>query len=325
MKSAMQGRRAARALRWYPAAWRARFGDEFVALLEDEAADRPRSLRRTLNVAWKGSLARLADLGLVGRTLDPARQVQAGVATTTLFGLLFAAGALKLWAESMVDWNALREPSPWGVTLTTGVMTVALSAIVVALAIGFAAMLVSVVRHAVKDRGTHLWVPIAVLVISASALSLSVHSALRFVIARGGIQWAHPGEAIKQVAGASFVVVQSFEWAATTRAWHTSLDGAMYAVSPLFLVAFALATVSLVRQIEFSPRVARLGRLAMVATCTLMAIFLAAFVLWEMFGGNAAMVFTQGRSFPVLAVTCLGVLVAGGASCLAQSRCRILR
>jgi hypothetical protein len=288
--------------------------------LEDEAAEQPHSIRRSLNVAWKGSLARLADVGLVGQTLNPSRQVQSGMATTTLFGILFAAGALKLWAESMLDWNGSREPSRWGVTLTTGVLTVALSAMVVALVIGFVAMMVSGLRRAVKDRATHLWAPIAVLVISATALSLSVHSALRFVIARGGIQWTHPGAAIKQVAGASLIVIQEFEWAATTRNWHTSPHGAMLAVSPLLLVAFGLAVMTLVRQLQFSPGLARLGPLAMVAACALMAIFLATFALWEIAGGNAAMVFTQGRSFPILAFICLGVLAAGGGSCLFRSR-----
>ncbi len=40
--------RAARLLRWYPRAWRERYGEEFAELLIDEMEERPRSAGRTL-------------------------------------------------------------------------------------------------------------------------------------------------------------------------------------------------------------------------------------------------------------------------------------
>jgi len=57
-------RRAARLLRWYPPAWRARYGDEFTELLLAEFAERPRSWRRAGDVARGGLLARLTGAGL---------------------------------------------------------------------------------------------------------------------------------------------------------------------------------------------------------------------------------------------------------------------
>ena len=47
-------RHARRLLRWYPAAWRERYGDEFVDLMEQEVTDNPKSPGRTLNIAYKG-------------------------------------------------------------------------------------------------------------------------------------------------------------------------------------------------------------------------------------------------------------------------------
>jgi hypothetical protein len=45
-------------LRWYPSAWRARYGDEFVAHLEAELEERPLSYARGLNIVMHGVTAR---------------------------------------------------------------------------------------------------------------------------------------------------------------------------------------------------------------------------------------------------------------------------
>ncbi|MBW4078243.1 MAG: hypothetical protein HIU84_06990 [Acidobacteria bacterium] len=51
-------RRALGYLRWYPAKWRARYGEEFVAHLEDEIEEQPVSYVRGLNIALHGVTAR---------------------------------------------------------------------------------------------------------------------------------------------------------------------------------------------------------------------------------------------------------------------------
>lgn len=56
--------RAGRLLRWYPRAWRDRYGDEFLALLGEEIDEQPRSWRREVDVRWHGVRARLAVAGL---------------------------------------------------------------------------------------------------------------------------------------------------------------------------------------------------------------------------------------------------------------------
>jgi hypothetical protein len=53
-------RRARRLLRWYPEAWRRRYGEEFVELLIADIEERPRSRRRTLDLALRGLALRAA-------------------------------------------------------------------------------------------------------------------------------------------------------------------------------------------------------------------------------------------------------------------------
>jgi hypothetical protein len=67
-------------LRFYPPAWRARYGEEFAALLLDEFHERPRSARRMADVVFSGLLARVRAAGLVTAPVEPERQLRAGLA-----------------------------------------------------------------------------------------------------------------------------------------------------------------------------------------------------------------------------------------------------
>jgi len=48
------GSDAAKLLRWYPRAWRERYGEEFLAMVEDSLDGRRPSLRLRASVAWAG-------------------------------------------------------------------------------------------------------------------------------------------------------------------------------------------------------------------------------------------------------------------------------
>jgi hypothetical protein len=98
-------RRAARLLRWYPAAWRARYGDEFTELLIAEFAERPRSWRRAADVARGGALARLTRAGLCGSPPESAEQVRAGLATAACSAGAFLAIGIGMWAQLTIGWE----------------------------------------------------------------------------------------------------------------------------------------------------------------------------------------------------------------------------
>jgi hypothetical protein len=78
-------RRARRLLRWYPKAWRDRYGEEFAQLLIDDIRERPRSWHRTLDVARSGLAAQVAQ-----RQLPRPRLAVAGL----MLGAALAAAAL---------------------------------------------------------------------------------------------------------------------------------------------------------------------------------------------------------------------------------------
>ena len=96
---------ATRLLRWYPSAWRARYGEEFTELLLAEFAEQPRSRRRTANVILSGLLARLAGLGLTGFGLSSADQARASLATLGGAAAAFLTFGLAMLAQLAIGWQ----------------------------------------------------------------------------------------------------------------------------------------------------------------------------------------------------------------------------
>jgi hypothetical protein len=125
-------RRAARLVRWYPAAWRAQYGEEFTSLLVDDIVERPFSCRRSIDVARAGCGARWRSGGLAGDSPVPTSQARSVAWVLGAAGVfLFFANAL--WSQLIVDWQW----SPPGSTVTVvaiAIMTVALAALTVSVA-----------------------------------------------------------------------------------------------------------------------------------------------------------------------------------------------
>lgn len=88
--------RVARLLRWYPRAWRERYGDEFEAVLSSSLGDGKGSFRLSLNVAREGMVARAESLGFVGNTAPPLERARASVMTVFLGMLGFLSSAAVL-------------------------------------------------------------------------------------------------------------------------------------------------------------------------------------------------------------------------------------
>jgi hypothetical protein len=53
---------ARRVLRWYPRAWRRRYGDELLALLEDMYGDEPLSVRCRISLCRSGTIERMREM-----------------------------------------------------------------------------------------------------------------------------------------------------------------------------------------------------------------------------------------------------------------------
>ena len=145
-------RRARRLLRWYPAAWRERYGEEFADHLEQEFSDRPIDLSRGVNVAYKGLIARFDDLGLSNRALGPSGQSRAALGTSFALITLLSVIALNYWSRAMLMWST-RQYHPIPVDATTGILTVATWLLVLMLVAVVLVVLVSAVRQVVRGRG----------------------------------------------------------------------------------------------------------------------------------------------------------------------------
>ena len=95
----MTADRVHRLLRWYPASWRARYGEEFAELLVAEMAERPRSWRRNADVIKSGLVARCTCAGLSSHQLAPADQARAGLAAVGCAIAAFTAFGVAMLAQ----------------------------------------------------------------------------------------------------------------------------------------------------------------------------------------------------------------------------------
>ncbi|HEX3839767.1 MAG TPA: hypothetical protein VHU85_03140 [Acidimicrobiales bacterium] len=101
------GRMPGPMLRWYPSGWRARYGDEFAAMVEDDLGGRSPTLRYRWSIARSGMGERLRSAGLVGDSVPPPERVRGGAFTVLCAFALFVipgAGFAKIsehWDESI--------------------------------------------------------------------------------------------------------------------------------------------------------------------------------------------------------------------------------
>lgn len=65
-------------LRWYPPAWRERYGEELVVLMEDYSDEQQPTLKVKLSLVWAGLRERVHESGLVGVQPSPVERARAG-------------------------------------------------------------------------------------------------------------------------------------------------------------------------------------------------------------------------------------------------------
>jgi hypothetical protein len=282
--------RATRFLRWYPSAWRERYGEEFADHLEQEFADRRVDLRRSINVAYKGVVARVGDVGLTNASLSSGDQTRAALGTSFALVSLMAVLALNFWSWAMILWSA-RTYHPIPVDATTGILTVTTALLVMVLAAMALIVLVSAVRQIVRGRGRRLVAPFVFAVGSGAFLYYSVRW-LPNMLARyshmfqGGYRWTQPGPAAYGLAFIAHQVTQP--WISM---WNPGISGeptsqaVMNDLAPLAVLVFAVAMAFLVRRVELPRICERLGSVTIVLLSILSGAFLLALVAWFTSGG----------------------------------------
>jgi hypothetical protein len=305
--------RATRLLLWYPRTWRARYGDEFAELLAAELTERPRDQRRTLNVAFSGVRARLADGGLGSHPLDPAAAARARLATLACSGALFAMFGVALWSQlaTGLQWAV---PDNRGITQALDLMSLALATFCLVAALGLAGLIHAAIVAIARGKGVRLLGPAALLVASAAVLFFGGR---HFENA-----WPGTGGHLLATQGLVPAGIAAFGWATTM--WITSYwaHPAMLAAFPATQIAWMTLTplaacglmtgvARVMRRLERSPRALSyeswLGRVAGAG----MLLFLCGVARWMSVAAGPQAAFRVG-SIDVAGLAVLVLVVATG-------------
>jgi hypothetical protein len=273
-------RRARRLLRWYPASWRSRYGDEFAELLLAELSEQPRAWRRTADVARCGITARLAGAGLAGPPAGTAG-ARASLGTLTCSLTVFLTFGTAMWAQLAVGWQW----APPATTATTVAMLMmsgsllflALLALLAGVPAGWA-LLAGLRRQARGLRAPALLIGAGALVLVAGGRHFG-----NGWPGTGGHWWSHQGLAPGGIAAfswASTLSVTSYWAHPAALASFPPAELAWMVLSPAAVLSLATGAVQLVRRLELSPRVlafeTRIGRAAAAG----MTAFLAGALCW---------------------------------------------
>ena len=237
-------------LRWYPRAWRERYGDEFAEMLSLEFAERPRGITRTFDIARGGLIARLSRSGLVGEALSDPDQQRAAVAwtLTALVAAVAVGGAI--WSQLAIGAQWEHPYSP-GEAVATTLMSISVLTALLLVAAGSVVVVVSCAADAWRRRDRTLVAPVAVVVSSIGALTIGAH---RF--ARG---WPGTNGHAHDVATFAPRALASWTWAATSSVssywFHPGAlsrfpmsELAWKSVSAALIVALGAGLVTLVRR-----------------------------------------------------------------------------
>ena len=284
-------RRAARLLRWYPPAWRDRYGEEFIDHLEQEFTDRPVDRRRSINVARKGLVARIGDIGL-STTAATSCDVRAALGTSIALIALMTVVMIDLWSRAMLAWSR-REYHPIPVSATTGVLTVALTLLTVVLGTVFLAVAVFVGRQFLRGRARPILGP---SLLAAASIGFLIYAARIFprllapyVDGIHGLQrmsLLHPGETIANFAQVMWELTQGWvaPWGQGTpevSAGHLVVNDCV----PLAMFVLGVALALLIRRVEFPRTFTRLFVPTIAILGTLTITFFVSYIAWSELGG----------------------------------------
>jgi hypothetical protein len=318
-------RRAVRLLRWYPRAWRARYGDEFAELLASDISERPRSWARTADVARGGIVARLGGAGLCGCALEAGQQARASLACLAWCVTIFLGFGMALWSQLIIGWQ-WSEPDTAATTAATVVMSAAMLAFAVLAVAAALPVVMSVVSGIVRRRCPGLIGP---------SMLFGVGAAVTFTGARhfgngwpgtGGHPWAGQGLVPGGVAAfswASSLSVSSY-WAhpAALAAFPAS-ELAWMIVSPLALACAVGGATRAVRRAALPPGALRFEARLGTAACVTMAVFLIGCAEWIAGRGQGPGNLFHAGAIDVAGIAVMAVALAIGQQAARHARLRI--
>ena len=194
--------RAQRLIRCYPRVWRERYGDEFVALLVDDLADQPRSLRWDIGVVRAGLSARLSACGL---TRGPVRDRSSAMTLAIAAAVCFVASTLSIWTQLADGWLTAR-PDAHGVAVSLVTLSVGLGGLFAVSALLGLRMVVAVLQTFGAGGGRLLVRPLMALASSGAVL---VSGLLLIRVTSPGAQVGRGHDALGHAAGIGWAATQT--------------------------------------------------------------------------------------------------------------------
>jgi hypothetical protein len=286
-------RRAKRLLLWYPRSWRERCGEEFVDHLEQEFADRPVDLRRSFNIAQKGLVARVGDIGLASSGGNFGGQTRAALGTSLAFIALMVVIMLDMWSRAMLAWSG-RRYHPIPVSATTGVLTAAMGLLVLILAIVVLAVVVLVARQILRGRARHLVGP-SILAVASGGFLLYEGRILPRLLSPyihhtdglHGMSLSQPGTVITNLAQVTWELTQRWvaPWGLGGPIGQSSIQTTVDDCIPLAMLIFGIALALLIRRVEFPQVIERFVFSTVALLGALTGAFFVAYIAWSAVGG----------------------------------------
>jgi hypothetical protein len=260
---------ARRLLRWYPRAWRERYGEELIATVEDQLGARPPSPALRFSLARAGVAQRLRDTGLIGRDVAAPARIRGGVRAILWAWTLFVLAGCGL-AKTAEHW---REATPHGDRLLPS-LALGLVQCVACASLGVLALAALVLAAPLRELVRGGWRELRPALVRALLLSV-----LTAGVGAAVVVWAHTlGSADRNGADAGYAL------AAIALACCVAAS------------AFAWTSVAsrAVRRVRLQPpTVVRIAPLACLVALAL-PLMLAGTIVWWAALGNAAPWFLDG-------------------------------
>ncbi len=277
--------RAARLLRCYPRAWRARYGQEFTELLVADLAERPRSPARTADVIRGGIVARLTEAGLCGLAPDGAeragRRARASLASLACCAAVFLGFGTAMWSQLAIGWQWSAPDT--AAAVATVVMSVAMLALAVLALLAALPVARVVAARIARGRVRDLFGPSALFLAGLTVMVVGSRHFGNGWPGTGGHPWTRPGPVPGGVAAfswASTLSVSSFWAHPAALAAFPAAELTWMALSPLALACLVTGAAAVVRRTELSPAALRFETRLARAACLTMAVFLGAGCVW---------------------------------------------
>ncbi|HWD50832.1 MAG TPA: hypothetical protein VG412_00420 [Acidimicrobiales bacterium] len=232
-------------LRWYPSAWRARYGDELAALIQDDLDGKPPTVGYRWSIARSGMGERLRGAGLVGDSVPPTARVRGGAFTVLCAFALFIIPGVG-FAKISEHWDQSISRGPRHVPAVSFNLLASLAgACAVAVVLGALAVLPTFLRF-VRDGGWPvirrrvIWAVVATLATAATTVALAVWARhLTDHQRNAGFGWYQLVVVVVAFLFASTIATWSVAAIAATRRLH--LGGGQVKVAGALAVAVAVS------------------------------------------------------------------------------------